>query len=253
MSLEVAARTGPASARVSAAEATYRYGAAPQAVRAFKEVLEMPNLDERTRRFVRCRLASLDFEQRFQAGDWMDLRPAEPEDPAWVNPFGKYRPLPEGDLEVQSGPEGHMIFSRARVGMEFEVRGEFEVVRSSSKSFQAGLVMGRPEFSSFDWYAFRVKRNDVEGDLAAFSSGWSTDQVYQKVRLNDDRNSFVFRFQRGAATVSVNGKEIMKNAKLPQGIRVEGNQFLLGVGAFNDMNDTVIRYHNLQVRKVGAN
>ncbi len=141
-----------------------------------------------------------------------------------------------------------MIVCGSRVGPDFEVRGEFELVNSTTKSFQGGLVMGLPNMYTYDWHAFRMKRNDIEGEVASFSEGWSRSQVYQKIELTPEHNTFVFRYQGGRATATVNDREVFQQTRPPRGLHMSRRAFLLGVGAFNDMNDTVIRYRKLQVR-----
>jgi hypothetical protein len=136
------------------------------------------------------------------------------------------------------------------VGTDFEVRGTFEVVQSSSKAFQAGLVMGTPQYDFPGWYAFRMKRNADEGDVASFSHRWTTRQIRTPVALNSETNSFQFRFQNGLVSASVDDKQIFTEVTPPEGTSIHTNEFLLGPGALNDMNDTVIRYRNVQVRKL---
>lgn len=134
--------------------------------------------------------------------------------------------------------------------MNFEIRGQFEVVRSSNKNFQGGLVMGMPDFDGYDWYGFRVKRHDEEGDVVSFSDGWTRDQIVQHLALNDVTNSFDFTFQNGKVTAAVNGTKVFNDAEPPINIRVPNNSYLIGLGAFSDSADTVIRYRNVQLRKL---
>jgi hypothetical protein len=202
--------------------------------------------------FVQDRLATLEMERSLQTGDWINFLPTEDGLPMWTVERGKCTPLPGGALEVRSDEGGHLLYSRARVGDNFEVRGTFEVVQSSTKSFQAGVVIGLPQFNSSRWYAFRVKRNPDEGDVVSFSHRWSPKQVVHPVSLNSETNSFSFRYQGGVASASVNDKEIFRDAQRPENICLSTNQFFLGLGAFNDMNDTVIRYRNVQVRKLAS-
>ncbi len=143
-----------------------------------------------------------------------------------------------------------MLFSRAPVGKDFEVRGQFEVVHSSNKDFQAGLVMGVPDFGSYNWYGFRIKRHNVEGDVACLGVGWSREQIVQHVVLNDVTNSFDFILQSGRVTASVNGVEVFHKAAPPANIQVPDNAYLLGLGAFSDSTDTVIRYRDVQLRRL---
>lgn len=249
---EVAARTGNASNEVASAEAAYSRRSTPEAARSYSELANRADLDERTRQFVQHRVAALEMEKRFRTGDWVDFLPASAEDPAWDILDGTCRRLPDGAWEVESGPKGHLLYCRARVGSDFEVRGSFDVERSSTKSFQAGLVLGLPEVYAHDWDAFRIKRNDDEGQVASFSYAWSQQQISRPVELDGRHNSFEFRIRAGQVSATVNGKEVFKNAKPPRVLRVSRRQMLLGLGAFNDMNNTVIRYRDLQVRKLTA-
>jgi len=51
-------------------------------------------------------------------------------------------------------------------------------------------------------------------------------------------------------TASVNGVEIFHQAAPPVGLSVPDNSYLLGLGAFSDSDDNVIRYRNVQVRQL---
>jgi hypothetical protein len=68
--------------------------------------------------------------------------------------------------------------------------------------------------------------------------------------LNYGRNTFDFRLHGDTCSASVNGVEVLSNAQAPENIRVPAGEFRLGLGAYNDSNDTVIRYRNVQVRKI---
>lgn len=199
---------------------------------------------------MRERVATLTLEQHLQAGEWVDFLPTDTNFTGWHAGFGKFKPLPDGALEVASDQFGHLIYSRTRTGTEFEVRGQFEVVSSSTKAFQAGLVMGVPEWETYNWYAFRVKRNRDEGEVASFSQHWTKRQILAPVPLEDRVNTFEVRFQNGLISATVDGHEVFKQVAPPKNSYVSTNEFLLGLGAFNDSNATVIRYRNLQVRKL---
>jgi GYF domain 2 len=250
MPLEVAARTGPLGGEISNAENAREAGDISGALKRYSALGNSPAADARTKEFIQCRVAELAAERRLQKGGWIDFLPSSDNDPNWVFSFGKAHRLPDGALEVESGPKGHMLYSRTRVGANFEVRGQFEVVRSSNKNFQAGIVMGVPDFDGYNWYGFRIKRHDVEGDVVCLGLGWSRRQITGHTVLNNVTNSFDFILQNGKVTASVNGVEIFHQAAPPVEIGVPDNSYLLGLGAFNDSADTVIRYRNVQVRKL---
>jgi hypothetical protein len=250
MALEVAARTGPLGGKISEAETARDNGDVAGALKKYSDLKDAAPADTRTTDFIQHRLAELAAEQRLHSGQWVSLLPTSGKDPNWVFSFGKTQVLPDGALQVESGPNGHLLFSRVRVGRNFEVRGRFEVVRSANKNFQGGLVMGVPDFDGYNWYGFRLKRHGVEGDVVCLGRGWSRYQIVQPVVLNDATNSFDFILQGGKVTTSVNGVKVFDQAKPPAVIRVADNSFLVGLGAFSDSPDTVIRYRDVQVRKL---
>ncbi len=250
MPLEVAARAGSLSNQISAAESARNAGDVSYASKKYTQMKNSPGLDEHAAGFIQRRLSELSAENQLEEGKWVDLLPSQDNDPDWVYDFGRAHTLPDGALEVESGPKGHMLFSRVRAGMNFEIRGQFEVVHSANKNFQGGLVMGVPDFDGYDWYGFRVKRHDEEGDVVSFSEGWTRDQIIEHVTLNDVTNSFDFIFQNGKVTAEVNGVKVFNRAEPPENIRVPDNSYLVGLGAFNDSTDTVIRYRNVQLKKL---
>ena len=208
--------------------------------------------DGMTRAFAQERLVSLGVEQRLRAGGWVDFLPTDTNFTGWHVAFGKCELLPDGALEVSSDENGHMLYSRVRMGTEFEVRGQFEVVSSTSKAFQAGLVMGIPQNETYNWYAFRIKRNSDEGDVASFSQHWIKRQILAPVNLDSRTNTFHFRFHDRRVSATVDGREVFKDVEPPKNSSVTTNEFLLGLGAFNDSNATVIRYRNIQVRRLAS-
>ncbi len=112
--------------------------------------------------------------------------------------------------------------------------------------------MGLPQFGYLGWYGFRIKRNRDEGDVASFAAGWSTRQISKPVTLNSETNTFYLRFQNGLVSATVNDEPIIKDIKLPEIPGVPTNEMLVGLGAYNDTNDTVIRYRNVQIRSLAT-
>lgn len=252
MPQEVAARTGPLGSRIDEAEAARRDGDVSRALQLYQGLSHEAGADQRTGAFIQDRLKTLEVEQQLQSGNWVDMLPADTNFTGWHIERGRFQLLPDGSLEVQSGENGHVLYSRARVGKSFEVRGEIEKVRSSTADFQGGVVIGLPQPDTWDWDAFRLKRNGDEGNLVAFSEGWSATQVFFPVKLNDETNSFDLRFELNRITASVNGQQVFKDIKPPQNWQLTTNEMHFGLGAFNDINKTTMRYRNIQVRQLSA-
>jgi len=250
MPLEVAARTGPLGAEVTAAEAARTAGDRAGALRRFSELASKHTSDVRTVAFIKLRLSRLTDEQHLAEGKWIGLLPANDQDTNWVYSFGNARRNPDGSLDVEYGPKGHMLFQKMQVGGNFEVRGRFEVIRSSNTNFQAGIVIGVPDIDTYNWYGFRIKRHDEEGDVVCFGLGWSLREIVQHVALSDRSNSFDLVLNDGQVTASVNGEQVFDGADTPSQIQVAPDSYFVGLGAFSDSTDAVVRYHDVEVRKI---
>jgi hypothetical protein len=250
MALEVAARTSGQGSEVAAAEGYYWSGDVHNARQAYEKLVQSMTAGTPAADFVQHRIASLALEERLASGEWTDFLPARQDDPNWQTLFGKSRFPGNGALEVGSGREGHLLYCRSRVTGDFEVKGQFEVVRTSNASFQAGSVMGMPDLNGYNWYGFRIKRNPVEKDIATFAKGWGTQQVYQPAKINDVTNAFLCRLAQQKVTATVNGVPVLQEAKIPASIYPRHNEFYVGLGAYGDSNETTIRYRNIQVRRI---
>lgn len=244
--LQIAAFTGNAADAARRAERSYHEADPSEAIKLFEKLKEMG--DERTQAFCQSRLVALRQEELLAKGEWIELMPSGEDDPNWSIYDEKIRRLPDGALEVETQREGHDFYCRTRVGTDFEATGEFEVVSSTSKAFQAGLIMGLPDSRSSRWYAFRMKRNEDEGDVASFSYQWTRTEVARSFGLKSDRNTFQFRLRDGGADAWVNGRQVLHNAKL-SGMKLRTDS-MVGLGAFHDMNETVIRYRNVKLRRL---
>ena len=236
---------------ISAAESNYQNGDVATSLRQFTDLQAATNADARTLQFVQIRLAALALEQQLQKGEWVDFLPSEKDDPGWVCSRGKMQRLPNGALEVRSGSDGHFIFSRARVGSNFEIRGEFEVVHSTTKYFQAGLVMGIPDVDAYEFLGFRIKRHPQQGDVACFAQGWG--RRANPAASEGERRRQFFRFPAvpgDASPPRCNGVEVFKDAIPKDALNLPEQDIRAGLGAYNDTNDTIIRYRHIQIRKL---
>ena len=250
--MEVAALTSPIGSRIDEAEKHYRLSHTEDALRAYSELRDAPNLDERTRQFISHRLASLALEQKLGKGEWINLLPKTTNEAGWVMARGTVKCLPDGAVEVEANKFGHMLYCLARIGTNLEVKGEFEIVKSSSGAFQAGLVMGLPDPNDTDWYAFLMKYNDSEKQVVTLNQGWSSRRLSKSAELKSDRNNFSFRFQGGKVYTTLNGITTFSGVEPTREMQLRMNNYLLGLGAYNDMNETVIRYRGVQVKRLGA-
>jgi len=122
-------------------------------------------------------------------------------------------------------------------------------VRSSTEDFQAGILIGLADNIRSAFYSFRIKRNATEGRVASMAYGFTTTQVSHQAPVADRRNEFRFRMQNGEADAWVNGTQVLFKASPVKDLQLRP-ETLLGLGAYNDMNTTVLRYRNIKVRQL---
>jgi hypothetical protein len=91
MALEVAARTGSSAEAIRQGELNRTARGISECFAAYTRLLEDPATDERTRQFLRHRLASVKVERDLIAGEWVDFLPQQSNDLGWVSVVGTYR------------------------------------------------------------------------------------------------------------------------------------------------------------------
>lgn len=245
--LEVAARTGPAGTQITEAEDAFARADFTKAAALYKSA-SLSVSDQRTTQFIRLRLDEIDKQTRLRSGKWTDFLPIANDDGSWETLRGGFQLLPGGELQIRGAPNGHMLFNRARIGPDFEIRGEFDVPQFSNQSFQAGLVMGIPSFNTRNWYAFRMIQNPGSSAFGRLSTGWARPEMDQPVTLKNEHNTFDLTFQNGKFTILVNGQKIFSETAPPQIVPVRMEDFRAGFGAFDNTGQTVLVYRNVQIR-----
>jgi hypothetical protein len=247
---EVAARNSPFGREISEAESHHDRGDITSAFRDYARLKGRGITDPRAVAFIDDRLRTLETERKLLLGESVPFLPIEDSMRGWQVERGDFKRLPDGALEVKSGQQGHLIYSRTRVGKRFEVTGEFDVMRSTSKAFQAGLVIGLPQVEHTTWTSFRMKLNDSDEQTGVYGHGWSSHQISENARLQPRGNTFQFQFVAGTVTAVVNGQPVLSGTKLDRNYYFPTNEIYLGLGALNDMNETTLRYRNVKVRKL---
>jgi hypothetical protein len=153
-------------------------------------------------------------------------------------------------VEVAAGTAGHGFFSRTRAGANFEVKGEIEFVKSPNDSFQGGLIMGLPDNMDSEWFAFRLCRNAVNGSGASFGHRWGEPRGGRNFDVKEQRNTFQFKYENGKVNAWINDNQVFHDAKLPEPTTPLGSTSMVGLGAANEGQETVVRYRGVKIRKL---
>jgi hypothetical protein len=208
------------------------------------------NADQRTIELAQHRLAIMGEEVRLEKGEWINYLPTSTNDPNWTIVTGRIARVGEGAVEIESGDEGHRLYSRTRIGAAFEVEGEFDLVSSTSSDFQAGLVMGIPDGYNSTWYSFRMKSNAVEHAVATFSKHFDNKQQSTPANVKTLSNTFHFTTWQNHITATLNGAPLFPETTNRSTLLLTNS--VLGLGSYGDANTTVIRYRNVRARRLLA-
>jgi hypothetical protein len=244
---EVSAFTGDAQNQIYDAEKFFQKRESQNAMKHYEEALEIEK-DERAIRYIRNRLGLLRFEQELDKGDWVKFIPSQ-DLKGWSVDRGKWSVLANDVLQVQSGFRGSMIKSLGRVGSNFEIHGEIELVSSSNGAYEAGVVFGYPAEGKKEWMSFRIENHSEKGNLVSLSQGFYVPFKEGKAQLSL-RNRFFLQVWNEKITAYVNGKLLFKNEIPPREFYRMTDDCLVGLGGYFDHNETTIRYHNLRLRKL---
>jgi hypothetical protein len=251
MPLEVAARTGAAGQTVSAAESARKSGDPARAASLYAQLDAAPEVDDRTKEFVRNRLAELGIQQQLDSGKWVDFMPASTNFAGWRAPLGDWSLTAAGVLEVRTDGTGHLLYCEANVGTDFEIRGKIESSGSPAESFRGGIVFGLPDSDSSTWYGYRLAGNSQSGTATEFSAGWSGRQVRNPFKLSTGTNEFYLRFVNGRLSGSINNEPVVGSPAPPRGVNFSTNEVHIGFGSPGEDGDQRdLRYLSFQVRKL---
>jgi hypothetical protein len=249
MPLAVAAHTGPLQRQIQEAENSANLLKVSEAVAKYEALEKDPVPDPRTASYIHYRLATLRMEKQFQDGEWVPLLPTGEDDPTWRVIAGKLHP--EKQAFVMEPDQGwHTLLSRLHAGSNFEMQGVMEILQSANGSFQCGMVMGFPMYGSSDWYGVRLRTNARRQGQVSFSKAWSSQEYVQGAVVDSSTNSIHLKLVEGKMDVEINGEPVLQNQAPNPQMKIRPNNFVVGVGADNDGNGTVVRYRDLRIRKV---
>jgi hypothetical protein len=245
---EICAYTSPAEKEVTEAEDAYVERQTEKAIKGYMSALEKAKNDSYAVKFMNQRIGLLKLEEQLNRGDWTTFLP-DHDFLGWGIERGQWNVLDDGSLEVHAGYEGMLMKSLARVGLNFEIKGEIEFVSSSNGQFQGGIVFGDPRKKGSDWLSFRIKKTQQEGEVAYFSENFYVPEKSHIIQFQN-KNTFLLQSWTGKLNAYLNDKIVEEGETLPESFSRANSPGLIGFGGYYDQNETVVRFHNIQVRKL---
>ena len=155
----------------------------------------------------------------------------------------------DGALVGTTGAKGTLILADGRVGPDFEIEADIEVVSTSNGQFQVGIAFGlAPAFWTTDWSSFRIKRTAHEGDVVYFSRHFYAPvrPVQRPVAL---RSRVVLQSWNGSLWAYVDGEPVV-TAYVPEWKLSRTADRQVGFGAYYDDNIVTARYRDVSLRRL---
>jgi hypothetical protein len=234
---------------LSHAEGLADAGQREAALRDFQKALPAQS-QPLARAYVRHRIAALRLEGELAKRGWVPFLPADPDLAGWQVQLGEWTVEPGGALRGRSPSRGMMIRSAARVGPDFEIRGEYELVETSDGAFQAGVIFGHPNPCCDDWLSMQIKRNPMEGEVAGVARRFYAAHTTVAVPV-PDRGRFDLRCWRGHVSARVNGTVVEEDYEPPDGLASLGDG-RVGLGSYDFENEYAVRYRKVELRRLDS-
>lgn len=236
---ESAVLGGPQAPRLQAAAVLYKSGRFAEALAAYEAIRTDAKDDSAVSRFIRDTTAPIAIEGALSMGDWADLR-ASTDLVEWHSKYkGSWSVEPDGTIVLtppdNAGPE---LLSRARFGTRFEIRGQVEFGYEYRRAFVAFRHPTLVLYACLD-------RSNKEVSVC---QGFAKRLQHEPVELGE-KNDFLVRYRDGRISIHVDGKPAIEDFDCD--IRRD-QPMEVGVGAFVFGDEPVLKFRNLQVRKLPA-
>jgi hypothetical protein len=209
---EVAICNSPACADFVTAEQAYRAGDLTAASAAYAAALQKANLGTRPHLAARAGVANI--ERQLALGDWVKLTP----DPAlaqWFVRSGNWSVEPDGTLINHGNDREGLLVHQARVGPDFELRGEFEIVAKKHCCQKISIAFGWNTRHLEGWTTCRIGQRGPSPFIARIHDKYR-DEGEAKVPIKLlPKNRFLFRCQDGRVTLELNGATVWNNFEPP--------------------------------------
>jgi hypothetical protein len=244
----IAATGGPGGADVLESDRKLAAGALDEA-RALLRAAALKDKDRHAAPFFAHRLAALDLETGLAAGDWVELLPTGPDLPGWEVVEGDWDIVEDGGLRARPNTRGTWIHCNARVGPDFEMRGEIALGPGAETGFQAGPVFGDLRRARPTWFSFRLFRDASSADGSLLASKFSSAGVLAKFALKGDSNSFRLRSRRGRMSAWVNDRQVAFEWPPPPDLTLPPDT-RIGLGGYRGANEFAVTYRRVAVRRL---
>ena len=244
----VAALNSPAAEIFSRAEQAYEDHDLAAALSGYEESFK--SADGVAAAHIQSRIEITRMEQKLAAGEWAGVV-ANREMRGWTVRTGQWSASPAG-LPMCSGTDGPArIVYGARVGPEFEMKGELETAGEPRKERSPGLVFG-DQFEDENWEWWQGCHSSIAEEKANATylhrdGGSGVASIECESR---PVNAFSITVEKGTLTWSLNGTLIHDRVPLAGEIQDDAK---IGVGSWLQLPGVTLTLRKLEIRRLHRN
>ena len=168
------------------------------ALKLYREITA--KVDGVAAKLAKSRVSMIEFDQDFAKGEWMPLK-VDPSLTGWQIQKGNWEGTADGSLVNRGAGNSAFIFHHGHVGLDFQMRGEFETTRSG-----LGIVIGYDTRSDGkeQWLTCVFDRDRLRVLDHYYSSGLENLKYGEQKKV-----SFLITCKQGKLSVEMNGRELL--------------------------------------------
>ena len=193
-------------------------------------------------------IAAKKLDAELSSGQWVPLKIGKNFD-GWSSYNGEWKINADGSIDGASGINGSMLKSLEQIGPNFAIKGEVEMLSSTTGDYQAGILFGNLHPSVANWYSFRIMHSGRDGDVAVLSRAFANELRRIPVKLQKN-NSFELSFAGGEITATVNNARLISSLALQKDASQISACMTAGLGSYSFQNEFAVRYRNVQIRRL---
>lgn len=193
------------------------------------------------------RIAALELELAFSKNEWIKL---PTNDLSFWNPsHDDWSVTPDGSLQLKGADKGALIVAPVRIGLDFEMRGKFEIVAPHHRSQTFGTLIGLSEQRPNNWLTCAVFQTGKSYIVGTIWDRYLSGDLADKPILLHSKNNFLIQSWDGKVSYYVNQQPIAENYESRRAPENRSDAEI-GFGSFNISRETTTLIRNLEVRRL---
>ena len=245
---QVAVLSGPLHAAYEEAEQLYQRGESEAARTAFANLLQKAPSEIKS--LFQVRFDVLDIECQLAKSDWLKLHP-DKELTQWEKFSGKWSAEADGTLVNQGDGKKAMLLHQARVGPNFEFRGDYEIKAARNCCHELAIIFGwRRANPNSAWSTCMVAHTGSSGEWYGMLDDTEHDGEVAPVKQKfPAQGQFFVSAHNGLITFRIGTWVVFENHK-PKEVEFGPTAGRIGFRLARNCAHNTLSLRNLELRRL---